>query len=243
MSSAGEVLLWVILPYVAITTFLVGHWWRYRTDQFAWTSRSTQLLDRRVLGWASPAFHYGALAAIGGHVVGLCIPQSLTETLEISESTYRWFSAVAGGIAGAVTLIGFVGLLYRRATSPRVRRTTTRMDMVTYGLLTVLIVMGCAMTFGYNLAAGSDPYNYRESIGEWWRSIFYLNPDVGAIEGAPLIYQLHAIVAWAFWAVFPFSRLVHAWSIPLQYLGRPYILYRRRFRSAALARKVRSQSR
>jgi nitrate reductase gamma subunit len=24
---------------------------------------------------------------------------------------------------------------------------------------------------------------------------------------------------------------VHAWSIPLQYLGRPYILYRRRYAS------------
>lgn len=228
MKSAGEVLLWAILPYVAITTFVVGHWWRYRTDQFAWTSRSTQLLDRRVLGWASPAFHYGALAAIGGHVVGLCIPQSLTEALGISESLYRWFSAVAGGVAGAVTLVGFLGLLYRRTTSPRVRRTTTRIDMLTYLLLTILILMGCAMTFGYNLASG-DPYNYRESIGEWWRSIFYLNPDVGAIEGAPLIYQLHAIIAWSFWALFPFSRLVHAWSIPLQYIGRPYILYRRRY--------------
>ncbi|HEX8753881.1 MAG TPA: respiratory nitrate reductase subunit gamma [Solirubrobacterales bacterium] len=230
--SAGQVLLWVILPYVAITSFVVGHWWRYRRDQFAWTSRSTQLLDRSVLGWASPAFHYGALAAVGGHVVGLCIPQSLTETLGISESTYRWFSAIAGGIAGAVTLIGFLGLLYRRITSPRVRRATTRLDIATYFLLTVLIVMGCWMTFGYNLASHS-PYNYRESIGEWWRSIFYLNPDVGAVEGAPLIYQLHAIVAWAFWALFPFSRLVHAWSIPLQYIGRPYILYRRRYGTAA----------
>ena len=46
---------------------------------------------------------------------------------------------------------------------------------------------------------------------------------------AATIYQVHAIVAWAFWALFPFSRLVHAWSIPLQYLGRPYILYRRRY--------------
>ena len=49
------------------------------------------------------------------------------------------------------------------------------------------------------------------------------------MKGAPLVYQLHAIIAWVFWAAFPFSRLVHAWSIPLQYLGRPYILYRRRY--------------
>lgn len=241
--SAGEILLWVILPFVAITTFVVGHWWRYRTDQFAWTSRSTQLLDRRVLGWASPAFHYGALAAIGGHFIGLCVPPSLTASVGISEGFYRWFAGVAGGIAGAVTLVGFLGLLYRRTTSPRVRRTTSRMDMVTYLLLTVLILLGCWMTFAHTLLTG-NPYNYRDTIGDWWRSLFYLDPDVNAVKGAPLVYQLHAIIAWAFWAAFPFSRLVHAWSIPLQYLGRPYILYRRRYRPASVvARETRSEVR
>jgi nitrate reductase gamma subunit len=226
--SAGDVLLWIIAPYVAITVFVVGHWWRYRTDQFAWTSRSSQLLDRSVLGWASPAFHYGALAAVGGHVIGLCVPESVTESLGIQETTYRWFAGVAGGIAAIVTVVGFVGLVYRRATSDRVRRTTTRMDLFTYLLLTVLIVLGCWMTFGYTLAT-DHPYNYRDSIGEWWRSLFYLDPDVNAALDAPLVYQLHAIIAWAFWGAFAFSRLVHAWSIPLQYLGRPYILYRRRY--------------
>lgn len=154
--------------------------------------------------------------------------ESLTEWLGISEGFYRWFAGIAGGVAGAVTLVGFVGLVYRRARSDRVRRSTTRMDLATYFLITVLIVMGCWMTFGHNLATNA-PYNYRDSIGEWWRSLFYLRPDVAAIEGAPLVYQLHAIVAWAFWAFFPFSRLVHAWSIPLAYFGRPYILYRRRY--------------
>lgn len=230
--SAGETLLWVILPYVAITVFVVGHVWRYRTGQFTWSARSTQMLDRRVIGWASPAFHYGALAAIGGHVIGLMIPQSFTEAVGISESTYRWFSAIAGAVAGAVTLVGFAGLVYRRATSPRVRRSTTRMDLATYFLLAVLIVMGCWMTFGYNLATAS-PYDYRHSVGEWWRSVFVFQPDAGAVQDSPLLYQLHAIIAWAFWAFFPFSRLVHAWSIPLQYLGRPYILYRRRYASAS----------
>ncbi len=228
--SAGKILLWIILPYVAITAFAVGHWWRYRRDQFSWTSRSTQLLDRRVLGWASPAFHYGALAAVGGHFLGLCVPHAWTDAVGISEHTYRWISAIAGGLAGAVTLIGFLGLVYRRAVSDRVRRSTTRMDLFTYGLLTVLIVLGCWMTFGHNLATHA-PYNYRNSIGVWWRSIFYLQPKVAAVSGAPLVYQLHAIIAWAFWATFPFTRLVHAWSVPIQYLGRPYILYRSRFQA------------
>jgi nitrate reductase gamma subunit len=240
--SAGEVLLWIILPYVAIATFVVGHWWRYRRDQFAWTSRSTQILDRRVLGWASPAFHYGALAAVGGHVIGMFIPESLTDAVGIPESTYRWIAGIAGGIAAVAVMIGLAGLLYRRATSDRVRRTTTWMDMVTYLLLTVLIVMGTWMTFRYTLLT-DEPYNYRHSISQWWRSLFYLDPNVEAASGALLVYKLHAIVAWAFWAVFPFSRLVHAWSIPLQYLGRPYILYRRRFGEPRAIRAERSQAR
>lgn len=229
--NAGEILLWIIIPYVAIAVFAVGHWWRYRHDQFRWTSRSTELLDRGTLGWASPAFHYGALAAVGGHVIGLCIPHSLTDALGISETTYRWFAGIAGGIAALVTVIGLAGLLYRRATSDRVRRTTTRMDMLTYLLLTTLIVLGSWMTFGYTLFTDT-PENYRATISPWWQSLFYLDPKVDVATGAPLIYQLHAIIAWAFWGSFAFSRLVHAWSIPLQYLGRPYILYRRRFAAA-----------
>jgi nitrate reductase gamma subunit len=229
--SAGKTLLWIIFPYVAISVFVVGHWWRYARDQFAWTSRSTQLLDRRILGWASPMFHYGALAAVGGHFIGLCIPHAWTDAIGIHEHTYRWISAIAGGLAGGVSLIGFLGLVYRRARSDRVRRNTTRIDIFTYGLLTVLILLGCYMTFIHNLVSHA-PYNYRDSIGVWWRSIFYLQPKVGAIAHAPLVYQLHAIIAWGFWAAFPFTRLVHAWSIPLQYLGRPYILYRRRFQTA-----------
>src|SRR5262249_8305821 len=151
-----------------------------------------------------------------------------TASLGISESTYRWFSAVAGALAGAVCTVGFLGLVYRRATNPRVRRTTSRTDLIVYLLLTVLIGLGCAMTFGFNLAAtsGSD---YRESIAVWWRSLFTLNPNVDAAAGANTVYQVHAIVAWGFWALFPFSRLVHVWSIPLQYVGRPWILYRRRY--------------
>lgn len=226
--SAGAVILWVILPYVAITVFVVGHIWRYRTDRFGWTSRSSQLLDRGTLGWASPAFHYGALAAIGGHVIGILIPESVTEFFGVPESTYRWVAGIAGGIAGLVVTIGLFGLIYRRFTSERVRRATSRMDILTYVLLTVLILMGTWMTFRYTLFT-DDPYNYRESLAPWWRSLFYLNPDVYAATGGAFIYQLHAIVAWAFWAAFPFSRLVHAWSLPFQYLGRPYILYRSRY--------------
>ncbi|MCK9248876.1 MAG: respiratory nitrate reductase subunit gamma [Solirubrobacteraceae bacterium] len=232
--SAGDVLLWIILPYVALATFVVGHWWRYRTDRFGWGARSTQLLERRILGWASPAFHFGILAAAGGHVIGLVIPASWTASLGISENAYHWFAAVAGGLAGLLTVVGFVGLLYRRTTNDRVRRTTTPADMVTYGLLTFLVLQGTYIAFGENLLA-DDAHHYRDTMGAWWRSLFALDPDVDAAVAAPFMYQLHAVAAWAFWAFFPFSRLVHVWSLPWQYIGRPPILYRRRFATSRRA--------
>ena len=45
--SHGELILYVILPYAAMTMFVVGHRWRYRTDQYGWGARSSQILDAR----------------------------------------------------------------------------------------------------------------------------------------------------------------------------------------------------
>jgi len=92
--SAGAILLWIVLPYVSVTIFVAGHVWRYRHDQFGWTSRSTQLLESRLLAWGSPLFHYGALAAIGGHVLGILIPPSATNAVGIHEHTYHLIAAI-----------------------------------------------------------------------------------------------------------------------------------------------------
>jgi nitrate reductase gamma subunit len=45
---------------------------------------------------------------------------------------------------------------------------------------------------------------------------------------APLYYQLHVLIALVLFALWPFSRLVHAFSAPIAYLFRPYIVYRSR---------------
>lgn len=229
-ASAADVFWWVILPYVAITVFVVGHIWRYRSDQFGWTTRSTQLFERRILGIGAPLFHYGALAAIAGHVIGILIPESFTESLGISETAYKDFSTGAGTLAALATVIGFALLLYRRATVKRVRVTTTRTDMVTYGLLTALIVLGSFQTIGINLIGSG--YNYREDVAPWFRGVLRLNPDPELMRGVDASYQLHAVLAWALYMVWPFSRLVHVWSAPVQYLGRPWILYRSRLGGA-----------
>ncbi|MEU9176068.1 respiratory nitrate reductase subunit gamma [Streptomyces sp. NPDC048550] len=55
-----------------------------------------------------------------------------------------------------------------------------------------------------------------------------LDPDVPAMARASLPYQLHALLAMTLFALWPFSRLVHAFTPPRGYLTRPYVVYRSR---------------
>jgi nitrate reductase gamma subunit len=41
-----NVLLWGVLPYVMMAILIGGLIWRYRYDQFGWTTRSSQLYNR-----------------------------------------------------------------------------------------------------------------------------------------------------------------------------------------------------
>lgn len=224
--SAPAIALWVVLPYVALTLFLLGHLWRWKSDQFGWTSRSSQLYEGTLLRWGSPLFHYGTLAAIGGHVVGILIPQSWLAALGINEATYRIGAGYLGALAACAVVVGLAILLYRRASNARVRRATTPMDLLAYSLMAVVVALGTWATVAVTLFGRG--YNYRSTVAVWFRSIFAGDPRAALMSHAPAIYQIHAAAAWAFLAVFPFSRLVHAWSAPVWYLWRPYIVYRRR---------------
>lgn len=223
-ATAGELFWWVILPYLALAIFVIGHIWRWRYDQFGWTSRSTQLQERRLLRWGGPLFHYGTFAAIAGHGIGILIPASWAEAVGISEHTYHRFASGAGTVAAALVVAGVVVLAGRRLVVRRVRATTDVVDWVALVLLLVGILTGVAPT----LLSLVNEHDYRTTVAPWFRSIFIGRPDVQAITHAPPIFQVHATVAWVVLAVWPFSRLVHAWSAPLFYLWRPYIVYRSR---------------
>ncbi len=225
-ASVPQLFLWVILPYVTLAIFVVGHIWRYRYDQFGWTSRSTELQEKKLLKWGSPVFHYGTFAAIAGHVIGILVPERWTRDIGIPEAAYRWFSASAGTLAAVLVIGGVAVLAARRIFVTRVRATTSPVDWVALVLLAVVIVMGIIETVGVNLLGSG--YDYRQSVSLWFRGLFVGNPDVRAIAHAPIIYQLHAACAWAVLGVWPFSRLVHAWSYPVWYLWRPFVVYRSR---------------
>jgi nitrate reductase gamma subunit len=218
----ADLLLWVVLPYAAVAVFLAGHWFRYRRDQYRWGARSTQLLESRWLRYGSNLFHIGALAAIGGHVMGILIPHSWTESVGVSEGTYHLISGAGGLAAGAAATAGFVVLAWRRARFPRVRVTTTRMDLATFALLAAAIGTGMWCT----IANVFDEVHYRESVAPWFRSLIAFDPDADAMEGVPFAFGLHVSLVWGLYALWPFSRLVHAWSIPVDYFRRSWIPYR-----------------
>ncbi|HEX5496625.1 MAG TPA: respiratory nitrate reductase subunit gamma [Mycobacteriales bacterium] len=224
--TAWELWWWAILPYTAMVVFLVGHVWRWRYDQFGWTSRSSQLQERRLLKWGAPLFHYATFAAIGGHVLGILIPKSVTEWMGIPERAYTLFSGIAGSVAAIGVLIGAGVLIFRRLGVPRVRATTSAVDYLALVLLGIITVLGIYLTLGVQELGGG--YDYRNTVSVWFRSLFAGSPDAHAIGSAPIMYQVHATAAWMIFAVWPFSRLVHAWSYPLWYLWRPYVVYRSR---------------
>ena len=80
-----NVLLWGVLPYVMMAVLIGGLIWRYRYDQFGWTTRSSQLYESRLLRIGSPLFHVGILVVLIGHVGGLVISESWSEAVGVSE--------------------------------------------------------------------------------------------------------------------------------------------------------------
>ncbi|WP_436786194.1 respiratory nitrate reductase subunit gamma [Yinghuangia sp. YIM S10712] len=225
-AGGGSTFLWVILPYLVLATFVLGHIWRYRYDKFGWTTRSSQLYENRLLRIGSPLFHFGILIVLLGHVGGLVIPESWTEAAGVSEHAYHVVAVVLGTIAGVCTLGGLAILIYRRRTVGPVFSATTRNDKAMYALLTTVIILGLSATVAANLVGGG--YNYRETISPWFRGIFYADPDPELMADAPVLFKLHALSALALFAFWPFTRLVHMLTAPLGYLTRPYIVYRSR---------------
>lgn len=224
--SSTQTLLWVVLPYVSFAVFVVGHVWRYRYDQFGWTTRSSQIYESRLLRLGSPLFHLGILMALGGHVIGLVVPASWTSAVGIGEDTYHVTAVAAGSVAGVMTVVGLALLVARRRSVRPVFRATTPMDKLLYVVLGGVVLLGVANTLWGNVLNG--PYDYRESVAVWFRGVFRLHPDGALMADAPFTFQAHAVAAMLLFALWPFTRLVHVLSVPVGYLARPYVVYRSR---------------
>lgn len=210
-----DVLLFGALPYVAIILFLVVSITRYRKNPFTFSSLSSQFLESNKLFWGSVPFHIGIIVLFFGHLVAFLFPRTLLAwnsvpvRLLILETTAM--------IAGLLAMIGLIGLIWRRFTSPRLRPVTTWVDILVYVLLLFQIVTGLwvalQLRWGSSwFASTASPYLY---------SVFLLQPDIQLVAELKMVAKLHIIGAWVLIAIFPFTRLVHALVAPVPYLWRP----------------------
>jgi len=209
-----DVVLFVVLPYVALFTFFLLTIHRYRTHRFSYSSLSAQFLENQDHFWALVPFHYAILIVLTGHVVAFLIPRQILLwnshplRLYILEGTALTF--------GLLALIGFLAAIVRRLTFAKLREVTSPMDWVLFFLLLVQIGGGVyiAIFHGWGsswFAASAAPYLW---------SLVMLHPDSSYIVAMPFAFKLHLINASILIGLVPFTRLVHILVVPNPYLWR-----------------------
>lgn len=217
---------WIIYPYLALATMILGSVYRYAHNPMSWGSRSSEILEKRWLRWGSQLFHWGILLVIVGHVMGLLVPMSAYQAMGISAHFYHENADILGAIAGLMTWFGLVILLLRRFGNIRVRKNSSLSDLVALSLLFIVVTTGDYLTIIRNNVVG--PYEYRATVGPWVRGLFVLHPNASLMTHVPVIFQVHIILAFLLFAIWPFTRLVHVFSLPLAHVRRAPIQYRDR---------------
>ena len=217
---------WVIYPYLSLAIMIVASFYRFVVLPRGWGSKSSQILERKWLRVGSLLFHWGILLVIGGHVLGLLIPLRVYQSLGISTELYHLNADVFGGLSGLIVWLGCLVLLLRRIFNVRVRTNSSISDYVVLVLLFVVVSLGDFQTIVMNNLHGA--YEYRLTIGPWVRGLLLLHPNASLMMHVPTLLKVHIVLAFALFALIPFSRLVHFWSVPLRYPTRAPIQYRER---------------
>lgn len=220
--------LWGAFPWLAIAAFFVGIFWRWRTDQFGWTTHSSQIYESKLLRLSSPLFHWGMVFVVIGHLMGLAMPKSWTRAVGISDHAYHLIATIPGSIAAVAVVLGFCGLLYRRIVNRSVFLSTSKSDKVMYVFLGLALLSGTIATFSTQVFGGPHGYDYRETISPWIRQLLIFNPRPELMADVPWQFKVHVTAGLTLLAAWPFTRLVHAFSAPIGYLTRPYVVYRSR---------------
>lgn len=223
-----ELLLFGVFPYVAFALAISGGLYRYCHDRFSYSSYSSQFLEKRQLYWGSVPWHYGIVILLFAHLIGLLIPSWVADFNGVPLRLYVLEVTLFG--LGLLSLLGIVVLVVRRATSPHVKAVTNTMDYVVLALLLVQVVAGLWTAIAHRWGS----WWYLSNAVPYLVSLVQLNPKVDYAATLPFVTQIHTLNAFLLVAVFPFSRLVHIFTVPITYLWRPYqtVVWDRRRREA-----------
>jgi nitrate reductase gamma subunit len=223
-------LLFIALPYVALFTFFLMTIYRYRAQSFSYSSLSSQFLENKQHFWAVVPFHYGILAVTVGHLIAFLIPRSI---LAWNSHPLRLYVLEISALAcGLLTLIGLVGIVWRRYTTSKVRVITTVTDWIIYGMLLLQVLSGVGIAIFHPWGSSW----FATSLAPYLWSIVTLAPDISFIVAMPLLVKFHIVFAFLTIGFFPFTRLVHILVIPNPYLWRKPQVVRWYRRSKSLPR-------
>ncbi len=218
-------LLFGIYPYIALSVFVFGSIVRYDRDQYTWKTSSSQMLESKQLRKGSIAFHIGVIAVLAGHFVGLLTPAAVWHVLGVSAETKQLIAMGMGGFFGIICFYGMTILIKRRLFNERVRATSSMMDIAILLLLYVQLILGLVSIF---VSMGHLDGQEMLKLMSWAQNIVILNgaDAAAAISGVHIIFKLHVFLGMTLFLVFPFSRLVHLWSVPVKYVRRNYQVVR-----------------
>ena len=208
--------LFIALPYIALTVFLIGTVYRYKGTKFKFSSLSSQFLEGKKLFWGSVPFHWGILVLFFGHLIAFLLPDVI---LSWNSSSLRLIILeVASFIFGLSALIGLFNLFVRRSSNARIEVVTNRMDLLIELILLVQIVFGLWIAFEFRWGSSW----FASVLSPYLTSIFTLNPQIDSVSSLHWVIKIHIALAYIIVLLIPFTRLVHLLVYPLSYLWRPY---------------------
>ena len=211
-----DVALFVVFPYLAIVFALAIGIYRAVWDKTAFSSFSSQFLEKEGLYKGSAAWHYGILIVLIAHGAALVFPR-LWRILGGSP-VRLWGMEVSGLALALLALTGLAILMVRRIVVARVRQVTTPMDWALETALLAEVGMGFLVALLYRW--GSQWY--LSTAVPWVISLVTLRPDPSYITSLPWLVKLHFFGAFVLIGLFPFGRLLHLATSRLSYLVRPY---------------------
>jgi nitrate reductase gamma subunit len=226
MSHYINQFLFGIYPYIAITVFFVGSLLRYDRDQYTWKASSSQLLRKKDMLLGSNLFHIGIIMLFFGHLFGLLTPHS-AYAFVMTAGAKQQLAMTAGGIFGLVCLVGMSLLIRRRMLDPRIRATSQFADLPILLILFVQLLLGLATI---PVSASHPDGSSMLALAHWAQHLVTFQGDAASyVADEAFIFKAHLVLGLTIFLLFPFTRLVHAWSVPLQYLARSgYQIVRKR---------------
>ena len=217
--SSLHFFLFVIFPYIAIITCIIGCLYRYKYREFTYSALSYQFINNDLTFYIGMRlWHYSIFIIIFGHIFALIFTPAYVYIKETANSinpllTLGW--DISRIFVGITALIGLILLLYRRIVNSRVRAVSSFFDYLILVLFIVEVCLGLYIELSH-----SDEYWFTYVLAPWLHSLFTLAPFTPGITD--IFVETHILIFFILVMLIPFTRLVHIFTYPVTYFWRLY---------------------